>query len=139
MNSLLKTFHLDNYAANNPFSLSGGQKRRLSVATMLVGDRKILILDEPTFGQDEKNTIMLMKKLTELNQQGMTIFMITHDLDLVDSYANRIAVMSQGEILYNGDTEELWNENEIIRKSGLDLPYRMKLMNEVNIYGHETF
>lgn len=139
VNSLLKTFHLDNYAANNPFSLSGGQKRRLSVATMLVGDRKILILDEPTFGQDEKNTIMLMKKLTELNQQGMTIFMITHDLDLVDSYANRIAVMSQGEILYNGDTEELWNENEIIRKSGLDLPYRMKLMNEVNIYGHETF
>ncbi|WP_320047160.1 ABC transporter ATP-binding protein [uncultured Ilyobacter sp.] len=132
VNSLLKDFHLEKYATNNPFSLSGGQKRRLSVATMLVGERKILILDEPTFGQDEKNTIMLMKKLTELNQQGMTIFMITHDLDLVDSHANRTAVMSDGEILYSGDTQELWNEHEIIRKSGLHLPYRLKLMNEVN-------
>ena len=98
---------------------------------MLVGERKILILYEPTFGQDEKNTIMLMEKLTELNQQGMTIFMITHDLDLVDCYANRTAVMSDGKILYNGDTQKLWNENEIIKESGLDLPYRVKLMNEV--------
>ncbi|WP_372713871.1 ABC transporter ATP-binding protein [Ilyobacter sp.] len=132
VNSLLKAFYLENYATNNPFSLSGGQKRRLSVATMLVGERKILILDEPTFGQDEKNTTMLMKKLTELNGKGMTIFMITHDLDLVDSYANRIAVMSEGKILYSGDTQNLWNEHEIIRKSGLDLPFRVKLMNEVN-------
>jgi energy-coupling factor transport system ATP-binding protein len=130
---LLEAFHLKNYELNNPFSLSGGQKRRLSVATMLVGERKILILDEPTFGQDEKNTLMLMKKLTELNQQGMTIFMITHDLDLVDSYANRTAVMSDGEILFSGDTQNLWSEHEIIKKSGLDLPYRVKLMNEVNL------
>jgi len=133
VNKLLKAFHLKNYEMNNPFSLSGGQKRRLSVATMLVGERKILILDEPTFGQDEKNTIMLMKKLTELNKQGITIFMITHDLDLVDRYTNRVAVMFDGKILYSGDTQKLWNEDEIIIKSGLDLPYRVRLINEVNL------
>jgi len=132
INKLLEGFQLKNCYMNNPFSLSGGQKRRLSVATMLVGERKILILDEPTFGQDEKNTIMLMEKLTELNQQGMTIFMITHDLDLVDCYTNKTAVMYNGEIIYNGDTQKLWNEYEIIKKSGLDLPYRVKLMDEVN-------
>lgn len=131
VNRLLKDFHLKKYEMNNPFSLSGGQKRRLSVATMLVGKREMLILDEPTFGQDEKNTVMLMKKLTELNEQGMTIFMITHDLDLVDSYANKTAVMSDGEIIYSGDTQNLWNEYEIIKESKLDLPYRVKLMNEV--------
>ncbi|WP_163468122.1 ABC transporter ATP-binding protein [Fusobacterium sp. IOR10] len=133
VNRLLEDFHLKNYEMNNPFSLSGGQKRRLSVATMLVGERKMLILDEPTFGQDERNTKMLMEKLVKLNEQGMTIFMITHDLDLVDSYANNTAVLYNGEILYSGDTENLWNEGEIIKKSGLDFPYRVKLLNEVSL------
>lgn len=133
VNRLLKDFHLENYKTNNPFSLSGGQKRRLSVATMLVGNRKMLILDEPTFGQDERNTKMLMEKLVKLNEQGMTILMITHDLDLVDSYANKIGVMFGGKILYSGNTENLWKEHEIIKESGLELPYRIKLLNEVSI------
>lgn len=128
---LLEDFYLSEHSASNPFSLSGGQKRRLSVATMLVGERKILILDEPTFGQDEKNTVMLMEKLAELNRNGMTIFMITHDLDLVDSYATRTAVLHEGTILYEGSTQELWNEEDIVKKSGLDLPFRIRLMREV--------
>ncbi len=131
VNCLLEEFHLTDQFMSNPFSLSGGQKRRLSVATMLVGERKILILDEPTFGQDEKNTIMLMKKLAELNQQGMTILMITHDLDLVDRYADRTAVMHDGRIIYDGDTQDLWKKHDIIKKGGLELPYRVKLMQEV--------
>jgi energy-coupling factor transport system ATP-binding protein len=133
VNRLLEDFHLKNYETNNPFSLSGGQKRRLSVATMLVGERKMLILDEPTFGQDERNTKMLMEKLVKLNEQGMTILMITHDLDLVDSYANKTGVMFGGKILYSGNTENLWKEHEIIKESGLELPYRIKLLNEVSI------
>ena len=133
INKLLEAFQLKNCYMNNPFSLSGGQKRRLSVATMLVGNRKMLILDEPTFGQDEKNTTMLMEKLIKLNEQGMTILMITHDLDLVDSYANKTGVMFNGEILYSGDTENLWKEHEIIKESALELPYRIKLLNEVSI------
>lgn len=133
INSLLDAFHLKSKYMSNPFTLSGGQKRRLSVATMLVGERKILILDEPTFGQDEKNETILMNKLTELNKQGMTIFIITHDLDLVDRYANKTAVMYDGTIIYNGDTQTLWTKPSIIKKSELELPYRIKLKQEVMV------
>lgn len=136
---LLEDFGLEGHMDANPFSLSGGQKRRLSVATMLAGERKILILDEPTFGQDEKNTAMLMDKLHQLNQQGMTILMITHDLDLVDAYANRTAVMCDGRIIFQGDTQKLWYEEEIIGRNGLELPYRIKFLKEVRSCAHEEF
>jgi energy-coupling factor transport system ATP-binding protein len=129
--SLLEEFELESFIRNNPFSLSGGQKRRLSVATMLVGDQKILILDEPTFGQDEKNAYKLMDKLSELNSKGITIFMITHDLDLVEEYANKTAVMHNGSLIYNGATSDLWKHRDIIEKSGLELPFKVKVMSKV--------
>ncbi len=124
---LLKDFSLYENRRDNPFSLSGGQKRRLSVATMLTGSRKLLILDEPTFGQDEKNATMLMDKLKELNRQGMTIFMITHDMALVSKYTNRTAVLSEGRITYCGDTKNLWQESETLCCAGLNLPFDVKL------------
>ncbi|MBP2651427.1 MAG: Sigma 54 interacting domain protein [Firmicutes bacterium] len=128
VSSMLEEFELEALKKSNPFSLSGGQKRRLSVATMLVGKQKILILDEPTFGQDEKNAYKLMDKLAELNKQGITIFMITHDLDLVEEYTNKTAVMDNGAIVFNGKTSDLWNSQAIIKQSGLELPFKIKVM-----------
>lgn len=129
VNSLLQEFELEEFKRNNPFSLSGGQKRRLSVATMLVGSQKILILDEPTFGQDEKNAYKLMDKLNELNKKGITIFMITHDIDLVEEYTNKTAVMHNGSLIFNGETSELWKNKDIIKKSGLELPFKIKVIS----------
>lgn len=128
--SLLEEFELQDFIRNNPFSLSGGQKRRLSVATMLAGNQKILILDEPTFGQDEKNAYKLMDRISELNSRGITIFMITHDLDLVEEYANKTAVMHKGALIYSGETCDLWNHMDIIEKSGLELPFKVRVMSE---------
>lgn len=127
--SLLQAFDLQDFIRNNPFSLSGGQKRRLSVATMLIGNKKLLILDEPTFGQDEKNTYKLMNKLCELNQEGITIFMITHDLDLVEEYANKTAVMHNGSVIFSGETKDLWKHKSLIEKSGLELPFKIKVLS----------
>ncbi len=129
--SLLKEFDLENVAKSNPFSLSGGQKRRLSVATMLVGQQKILILDEPTFGQDEKSAYKLMNKLGELNKNGVTIFMITHDLDLVEEYANKVAVMVKQSIAFCGETRELWKQHGLIKESGLELPCKIKVRTRI--------
>lgn len=129
VHSLIEEFELEDFKMYNPFSLSGGQKRRLSVAAMLVGNQKILILDEPTFGQDEKNTYKLMDKLLELNGKGITIFMITHDLDLVEEYANKTAVLYNGSLIYSGETYGLWRHRDIIEKSGLELPFTVKLMS----------
>lgn len=128
VHSLLKEFELVDYKRNNPFSLSGGQKRRLSVAIMLVGNQKVLILDEPTFGQDEKNAYKLMDKLSDLNSKGITILMITHDLDLVEEYANKVSVMSGGSMIFSGETCDLWKRKKIVENSGLELPFKTKVM-----------
>ena len=69
---LLSQFHLTKQRQNNPFTLSQGQKRRLSVATMLTNEQEMLILDEPTFGQDQVNTNRIMTLLRDLNQKGKT-------------------------------------------------------------------
>ncbi|SDI26398.1 ABC transporter ATP-binding protein [Natribacillus halophilus] len=102
VDQLLETFDLAHVRAQNPFSLSQGQKRRLSVATMLFNHQELLILDEPTFGQDAANTEQLMKLLKSLQKQGKTILMITHDMGLADQYASRMIVLQEGGCAYEG-------------------------------------
>lgn len=87
---MLKKFHLEKEKDKSPFALSQGQKRRLSVASMLLTNQKILFLDEPTYGQDIENRHELMKDMQKLVEQGITIVMITHDMDLVKQYATRV-------------------------------------------------
>jgi energy-coupling factor transport system ATP-binding protein len=87
----LKRFHLYEDREKSPFLLSQGQKRRLSVAMMLLTDQEMLILDEPTYGQDYENCIELMDMMMELNREGVTIFMITHDDRLLYEYPVRYA------------------------------------------------
>ena len=80
---MLERFHLEHEKEKSPFVLSQGQKRRLSVASMLLTDQKILFLDEPTYGQDYENRQELMKDMETLRKDGVTIVMITHDMSLV--------------------------------------------------------
>jgi energy-coupling factor transport system ATP-binding protein len=87
----LKRFHLYDECEKSPFLLSQGQKRRLSVAMMLLTDQEMLILDEPTYGQDYENCIELMDMMMELNRGGVTILMITHDDRLLYEYPQRYA------------------------------------------------
>jgi energy-coupling factor transporter ATP-binding protein EcfA2 len=122
VNELLEKFHLVHYKYHNPFSLSQGQKRRLSVATMLTNDQELLILDEPTFGQDFVNTEALMDLLQELNQSGKTILMITHDMELVYKYANKVLLLHEGEMVYEGDVNTFFEEKQLLEKSSIKLP-----------------
>lgn len=124
---LIREFGLEGLESSNPFSLSGGQKRRLSVAVMLCEKRKFLILDEPTYGQDEKTTYALMEKLDQYHRQGTSILMITHDLDLAAGYADEAAVLSEGKLAFYGDPKELWKRPDLVENSGLELPLAAKL------------
>src|SRR5581483_7450598 len=83
----------------DPESLSIGQKQRVAMASVLVMDPKILLLDEPTTGQDQRTLEPFMNLVAELNKQGMTVLMITHDMDVAMHYASRVIVMSGGHIL----------------------------------------
>lgn len=119
---LLETFGLTRYAKANPFTLSHGEKRRLSVAAMLAMGQEILILDEPTFGQDERNAAALMGMLRELNAQGKTIVMITHDMRLVAEYARHVAVMMAGRVEFFGEPHQLFRQPELLAQAHLNLP-----------------
>jgi len=119
---LLTKFGLTEYADAHPFCLSHGQKRRLSVAVMLTSDQELLILDEPTFGQDRRHAEELMEMLRELHLAGHTILMITHDMSLVAQYAQYVAVLTDGELLTTGSIEQLFFNSKLMSKAGLTLP-----------------
>ncbi|MDQ3930632.1 MAG: energy-coupling factor ABC transporter ATP-binding protein [Chloroflexota bacterium] len=119
---LVNEFGLEQHRRSNPFSLSQGQKRRLSVATMLALQPKVLILDEPTFGQDRENATRIMQELQRLNSSGVTIVMITHDMKLVGEYARRAGVLIDGRVSYDGSVAGLFADMALLREARLDVP-----------------
>ena len=126
--AILEKIGLEKHANAHPFSLSQGQKRRLSVATMLVHEQELLILDEPTFGQDANTAYEIMRVLYEKNG---AVFMITHDMELVDQYADTVYVLDEGELIFSGTPESLWENHEVVDQARLKLPFRKQLLNEI--------
>jgi energy-coupling factor transport system ATP-binding protein len=119
---LLTRFGLNHKQQANPFELSQGQKRRLSVATMLVANQNLLILDEPTFGQDAGNLRELTDELLQLNQHGVTLVLVTHDMELVWNLAHRIAVMAEGRLLKVGLSHEIFSDSALMCQAKLKPP-----------------
>lgn len=120
--SVLERFGLAEHAASNPFALSGGQKRRLAVAAMLQAGAPLLVLDEPTFGQDWRHAQELMQTIARLHQEGITILMLTHDMNLVDAYAEKVAVLHEGRLVYAGAVAPLWSRPADLLRWGLEWP-----------------
>ncbi|WP_347861982.1 energy-coupling factor transporter ATPase [Salimicrobium sp. PL1-032A] len=128
---MLEWCGLSDHAKLHPFLLSQGQKRRLSVATMLVNDQDVLFLDEPTFGQDAESTEHLMELIAEKHRAGTTIVMITHDMELIDTYATHVIAMKKGEVAFTGSPEELWNEE--VTSLHLKRPLRVQMKEAVYV------
>jgi energy-coupling factor transporter ATP-binding protein EcfA2 len=124
---VLELLGLGSVQDKHPLRLSMGQKRRLSVATMLVLNTEILILDEPTTGQDRKNIDNIMEIMREVNGTGTTIILITHDMNLVAEYSNKIIVMDEGEVVFYGSKSDFFRDFSTIRSSTLVLPEIYKL------------
>jgi energy-coupling factor transporter ATP-binding protein EcfA2 len=118
---MLRRFGLEQLHDQHPFLLSGGQKRRLSVGTALIAGAPVLALDEPTFGQDRERAAELLDILRALNREGTTVLIVTHDLQLVADYTNRIVVMRDGRILGTGPTAEVL-AGPLIDEAGLRHP-----------------
>ena len=120
--ALLAEFGLSGLAAANPFKLSHGEKRRLSVATMLILKQRILVLDEPTFGQDRRHATALLQKLRALNEAGTTLIVITHDMRLVAEHASRVAVLEQGRVLACLGRDDLFDDKGLLERAQLEVP-----------------
>lgn len=132
VDEFLKKFKLLEFKESNPYLLSQGQKRRLSVATMLITGQEILILDEPTYGQDYDNQVELLEYISELNSNGMTIVMITHDMNAVIEYCNKVLLLKDGSSIYFGNNREIFREEDIIREGNLLKPMYAELLHEIN-------
>jgi energy-coupling factor transport system ATP-binding protein len=124
----------------NPFSLSQGQKRRLSVATMLADEQQWLLLDEPTFGQDARTSEQLMLLLRRRVEGGKAVIMVTHDMELVQRYADRVILLMDGEVRYDGAPFGLWKQEDLLSQSGIIPPvcYRLRMMLEQQHVGENA-
>lgn len=122
VDEMLDRFHLTEFREQSPFLLSGGEMRTLSVACMLTLDPEIVVLDEPTYGQDRAHVTALMHRLMEQQEKGTSIVMITHDMRLVAEYADHVVVMNEGKVLFDGAPQELFNQKELLAQAALKAP-----------------
>ncbi|AGN16644.1 cobalt ABC transporter ATP-binding protein CbiO [Methanobrevibacter sp. AbM4] len=126
----LKRVGMAGYERKAPHHLSGGQKKRVAIAGILAMKPEIMVLDEPTSGLDPKGASNILQLLYELNDEGMTIIISTHDVDLVPVYSSKVFVISKGIILSQGSPKEVFSDIDLIRKANLRLP-RIAHLSEI--------
>lgn len=131
---VLNTVKLLNYKDRHPAILSRGEKRRLAVATALATASKVLILDEPTTGQDRTTLYGLLSLLSRLNKEhNTTIVMITHDMEIVPEFADRLIVMKDGQVVLDGPTMKVLSEKiDLLRSMRLKPPAISRLTTQIN-------
>ncbi|WP_201375704.1 ABC transporter ATP-binding protein [Ktedonobacter robiniae] len=118
----LEAVDLVDYADEDPLFLSKGQRQRLAVAAVLAMGPEILIVDEPTTGQDYHSINSIMQLLRALQQQGKTILIITHDMTLVAEHCQRLVSFRDGQVVFSGTPLQLFSEEEALQVTGLRAP-----------------
>lgn len=118
----LESFRLTEYADMQPAMLGFGLRRKVSIAAVYAMHTPIMILDEPTTGLDWKSTSELMQLVVDLNRQGRTIILITHDMRVVAEYAPRCMVIRKGEILIHDSTREVFRQAELLESTHITVP-----------------
>ncbi len=124
----LKRVSMEGVEHKAPHHLSGGEKKKVAIAGILAMRPKIMVLDEPTSGLDPKGASQIMGILYELNREGMTIVISTHDVDMVPLYASKVYIMSEGRIIKEGNPEDVFKDVKTIREANLRLPRIAHLM-----------
>ncbi|MHA1357574.1 MAG: energy-coupling factor ABC transporter ATP-binding protein [Candidatus Helarchaeota archaeon] len=119
---VLQKFNLEQYKDQSPFLLSGGERKRVALASILCAEPQIIILDEPTIGQDAYEKQKLMTLIQDLKANGVTIIIITHDIEFTAEYLPRCVLLSKGEIIADGPTEFILANELIVKEASLIEP-----------------
>lgn len=126
----------EKYYKQSPFELSGGQKRRAAIAGVLAMRPKILILDEPTAGLDPKGRDEILDQIAYLHEEtGMTVVLVSHSMEDVARYVERIIVMNKGNKLYDGTPKEVFRHYKELEEIGLAAPQVTYLMHDLQEKG----
>lgn len=120
-----------------PHHLSGGQKKRVAIAGILAMKPEIMVLDEPTAGLDPQGVTNLVKLLKELNDEGITIVISTHEVDLVPDYANRVFVLVGGELIAEGTPKDIFSQPDILESANLKIPIVTELFQQIEAEGFD--
>lgn len=128
----------EKYMEKSPFELSGGQKRRVAIAGVLAMQPKVLILDEPTAGLDPKGRDNILGKIKALHQQtGMTIILVSHSMEDVAEYVDRVIAMDSGQIILDGNPHEVFSQRDTLLSVGLNVPQITELVFTLREKGFE--
>lgn len=113
---ILKLLEIEKLRDKNPYNLSGGQKQRVALASIIAMDPDILVIDEPTSQLDPKGTEDIFKIINLMANEGKTIILVEHKLELIAEYAENILVLDEGEIILSGKAEEVLNNKILLEK-----------------------
>lgn len=128
---VIKLLKIEDLQDKNPNELSGGQSQRVAIASIIVMNPKVLIFDEPTSQLDPLGTEEIFDILKLLKSQNKTIILVEHKIDLIAEYADRVVVMDDGEIIFNGETHEVLS-NDKIEQHNVSMPIVSKLAYKMN-------
>jgi len=115
----------------SPFFLSRPEKRIVTLASILSMNPDILLLDEPTTGQDWQGSKKILELVRNLNKEGKTVILVTHDIRLVCEYANRVVVMLNGEVLMDEPVRKTFAKREILKKACVEVPQCTRLFHDL--------
>ena len=123
--------------SKSPFDLSGGQRRRAAIAGVLVMDPEVLVLDEPAAGLDPRGRAEILGYLYRYREtKGATVILVSHSMEDMAQYCDRVAVMRDGEIYADGTTEEIFSDPDRLYEAGMDVPEVMKIALELKKRGY---
>lgn len=129
----------DEYFYQSPFDLSGGQKRRVAIAGVLAMRPEVLVLDEPTAGLDPKGRDEILDQISKLKKEtGITVILVSHSMDDVAKYVDRIVVMNKGSIMFDDMPKEVFKHYEELEQIGLAAPQITYIMKDLRDHGYDV-
>ena len=131
----LNLLGLTQYRKTSPFLLSGGERKRVALASVLAWDPKALILDEPTIGQDYQQKEKLRQFIVQMQTQGKTIVIVTHDVEFVAECNSRVLLMKEGRIIADGESREILTDPEVLAQSSIVLPQIAQIFAHLSFLG----
>jgi len=134
----LNLLDLTQYRKTSPFMLSGGERKRVALASILAWDPQIVILDEPTIGQDHQQKEKLQQFILQLNAQKKTVVVVTHDVEFVAECNPRVILMSQGKTLVDGKAEQILTAPKLLLQASIVPPQITQIFLELTDLGLPT-
>jgi len=134
----LNLLNLTEYRKTSPFMLSGGERKRVALASVLAWNPKVVILDEPTIGQDHRQKETLRQFIVQLNAQGKTVVIVTHDVEFVAECNPRVVLMTQGQIVADGEAKRILTNPNIALKASIVSPQITQIFQGLTDLGLPT-